>query len=459
MRRPAESRARSRRRFLRGLAGGALGAGVLVPLWQVIAQTGDVSAAYPDELLSLDAYTKGRIKAGDEINADNVEQVRSLLDPIRYEQVAHLGRRLRVAPTTTDIYRLSPWEYIEATLRNQGKARLDAQGNVVTTDGRPWIGGNPFPAPQSALEYFAGLTLSWGRHDASFYATREYDLSPEGDVKFQYQSGWAELSTVARTRLDPKPYWPGHESKLRYQTVFFTSPVGVSGTAFLNIWAYDQSTMPELYGYLPQFRRVRRFPTDQRFEPLIPGSTLYLSDAWAAGDPLHTWGNYRIVGRGPTLAAVSGGWNPAHPNWQHPTHGGPKGVTFYDTTVELVPEAIIVEAEPIQFPRAPVSRKRVWFDARTLLPIGMVSYDRRGEPYRSFDGAYGLYQSGDKSFMDGAHPYWSWTHVHAFDIQSGRMTRFEQVRAIDGGHVTSVNDPDVYDRYLTMAAITRLGSS
>jgi Protein of unknown function (DUF1329) len=431
---------------------------VLMPLWEAIASSGDVSKAYPDELLSLDAYTRGRVKAGDEITADNVEHVRDLLDTIRYEQVARMGRRLRVAPTTTDVLRLSPWEYVEATLRNSGQARFDERGNVVTLQGKPWIGGSPFPNPQTAIEYFAGLTLSWGRHDASFYCTKECDLSPQGTIQFQYQSGWAELSTVARIRIEPKPYWPGHERKLRYQTVFFSAPEAVKGTSFLNIWAYDQSTMPELYGYLPAFRRIRQFPTDQRFEPLIPGSTLYLSDAWAAGDPLHTWGNYRIVGRGPMLAAVSGGWNSQHPNWEHATHGGPKEETFFDTTVELVPEAVIIEAEPTKFPRAPVSKKRVWFDARTLLPIGMVSYDRRGQPFRSFDGAYSLYENDGRRFMDGAHPYWSWTHVHVFDIQTGRMTRLEQVRSITGGHTTSVNDAGIYDKYLTSTALMRLGS-
>ncbi|HET9692759.1 MAG TPA: DUF1329 domain-containing protein [Steroidobacteraceae bacterium] len=447
-----------RRRFLARLAAGALAPGVLMPLWQAIADSGEITKAYPDELLSLDAYTRGRVAAGTTIDAGNVEVVRDLLDPIRYEQVARMGRRLRVAPTTMEILRLSPWEYVEATLRNQGQATFDARGNVVTRDGKPWIGGNPFPSPSNGLEIFAGLTLSWGRHDASFYATREVDLGPDGSVQFEYQSGWAELSTVARLRVEPKPYWPGHESRLRYQSVFFSAPDDVKGTSFLNVWAYDQSTMPELYGYLPAFRRIRQFPTDQRFEPLIPGSTLYLSDAWAAGDPLHTWGNYRIVGRGPLLAAVSGGWNHAHPNWEHATHGGPKGRSFYDTTVELVPEAIVVEAEPVRFPRAPVSRKRVWFDARTLLPIGMVSYDRRGEPYRSFDGAYGLYEAPGRSVMDGAHPYWSWTHVHVFDIQTGRMTRFEQVREIAGGHAHSVNDARIYDKYLTSAALMRLGA-
>jgi hypothetical protein len=111
------------------------------------------------------------------------------------------------------------------------------------------------------------------------------------------------------------------------------------------------------------------------------------------------------------------------------------------------------------FARAPVSKKRVWFDVRTLLPIAMVSYDRRGEIYRSFDGAYALYEQGGKSFMDGAHPYWSWTHLHCFDSQTGRMTRLEQVRTVSGGHATSVNQQSTYDRYLTSSALMRLGSS
>lgn len=449
----------SRRHFLQSVARGVVGGGVLMPLWDAIAANGEAAKAYPEELQSLEAYTRGRLKAGDEINAGNVELVKDLLEPIKYLQIATLGRKLKVAPTTTDIMRLSPWDYLEATVKNRGLAHFDAKGNVVVEGGKPWIGGNPFPSPQTPIELFAGLTMSWGRHDASFFAIKEYDLSPDGEVLYQYESGWAELSPVARVSMQPKPYWPGKEDKLRYQSVFFATPDSVKGTSFLNIWAYDQSTFPELYGYVPAFKRIRQFPTNQRFEPLIPGSTLYLSDAWCAGDPLYTWGNYRVVARGPLLAAVSGAWNAEHPNWEHKTHGGKQNKSFWDTTVEFVPEAIIVEAEPVKFPRAPVSKKRVWFDARTQLPIAMVSYDRRGEPYRSFDGAYGLYESGGKRFMDGAHPYWSWGHVHAFDIQTGRMTRLEQVREIGGGHGIKVNDPAIFDRYLTNAALMRLSAN
>jgi len=450
-------RAYSRRSFLAGLTRGVAAAGVLMPMWDAAAKDGDITRAYPEELLSIENYTRGKIKAGDAITADNVEWVRDLLEPIKYAQIAQMGRRITIAPTTTDIMRLSPWEYTEATLRNRGKARFSERGNVVTADGKPWIGGNPFPDAKTGLELFASLTLSWGRHDASMYAIKEEDVGPGGDVDFRYELGWAELSPIARVSMEPMPYWPGKEDKLRYQSVFFVKPDSVRGTSFLNIWPYDQHSFPDLYGYLPEFKRIRQFPTDQRFEPLIAGSTLYLSDAWAAGDPLHTWGNYRIVGRGPLLAAVSGGWTPEHPNWEHRTHGGLKGKTFWNTAVELVPEAIVVEAEPVKFPRAPVSKKRVWFDGRTGLPVAMVTYDRRGEPYHSFDAAFGLYDAGPQSVMDGKHPYWSWSHVHAFNLQTGRMTRLEQVRSISGGHQSSANDPDLYDRYLTNTALMRLG--
>lgn len=447
-----------RRKLLQNVAIGA-GAGVLMPLWQAIAATGDITKAYPDELLSIEGYTKGKIKAGDEINASNVELVKDLLEPIRYEQILKQGRKLKMAATTTDVMRLSPWEYIEATLRNNGKARFDAKGNVVVADGQPWIGGNPFPDAKTGVELFAAQTLSWGRHDASFYAVKISTVDVNGDVKFKYNAGWAEMSPVARVTMDPKPYWPAHKDKLRFQSVFFMTPQNFRGTSFLNIWDYDHSTFPVLYGYVAEFRRIRQFPTDQRFEPLVPGATLFLSDAWAAGDPLYTWGNYKIVGRGPFLSGVSNSWAADHPNWEHKTHGGPKGTMFWDSTVELVPEAIIVEAEPVKFPRAPVSKKRVWFDARNQTVLGMVTFDRKGQPYRSFDGAYSLYESGDKKVMDGKHPYWSWAHVTASDIQTNSVTRLEQVKELETVHKSGANDPGIYDKYLTQGALMRLGAA
>lgn len=448
----------SRRKFLKDSAAGVLSAGVLMPLSRAIAADGDVSAAYPDELLSIEEYTKGKISTGDRIDASNVELVKELLEPIRFQQIRDSGRVLHIKSTTTDPYRLSPWEYVEATLANAGKARFDQNGNIVTENGHPWIGGNPFPDPQNAMELYAAQVLSWGRHDASFYAVKISNIEPTGRISFEYTGGWAELNTVARTVLDPKPYWPEHQDKLRFQSVFFLEPFNFRGTSFLNIWDYDQNEFPLLYGYVPEFRRIRQFPTSQRFEPLLPKTSLFLSDAWGAGDPLHTWGNFRIVGRGPFLAGLSGNWNDQHDNWEHNTHGGPDNNMFWDTQVELVPEAIVIECEPTGFPRAPVSKKRMWFDARNQVLIGMVTYDRNGKPYRSFDGAYSLYEARDNRIKDGAHPYWSWCHVTASDIQTGKITRMEQVRQIENEHFSRANDPTIYEDYLTQRALMRLGT-
>jgi hypothetical protein len=209
--------------------------------------------------------------------------------------------------------------------------------NVVTQDGKPWIGGNPFPEPSNGLEIFAGITLSWGRHDVSFYPVKSFELDVTGKVLYKYELAWCEFAPTGRVVVDPKPYWPGHEDRLRYQSVFFTIPQDYKGTSFLNSWYYDQRKFPDLDGYLPQFKRVRKFPTNQRFEPLIPGSSLYLSDAWTAGDPYLTWGNYKIVGRAPFLAGLTENWDSDDDNWEGKTHGGPLGSTFWDTKVELIP--------------------------------------------------------------------------------------------------------------------------
>ena len=449
----------SRRRFLEQTAAGFLGAGVLTPVWSALAANGDFTASYPEELLSMEDYTKGKYKVGDIIDANNVEGVQDLLDPIRYMQIKQQGRKLELVKATTDITKLSPIEYIDATLRHKGMAKFDSTGNVVVGDGGPWLGGNPFPEPKDGLELFAGITLTWGRHDVSFYPVKTFELDEHGKIGYRYELVWCEFAPTGRVSVEPMPHWPGHEDKLRYQSVLFTIPQDYKGTSFLNTWYYDQRKFPELEGYLPQFKRVRNFPTSQRFEPLLPGSSLYFSDAWAAGDPFLTWGNFKIISRGPFLAGLTENWDSDDENWEGKTHGGDIGTTFWDTKVELVPETIVVEAEPTGYARAPISKKRVWFDARTGLPVCMITYDRKGDMFKSFDGAYSVYDNKGKQVMDGKNPYWSWTHVHAHDVQTNKMSRLKQVQQIAGGYKMFVNAGlEIYDKFLTTSALRRLGT-
>ena len=452
----------SRRFFMDKMAKGTMGAGVLTSLMPLIGNTGDISKAYPEELTNIESLTKGKIKTGDIVDANNVEHVKDLLDPVAYLQITQMGRRIRIAPTSTDVTELYPHDYLEATLRNQGKGAFDADGNVVVKDtGKPWIGGSPFPDPQTGLEAFANMTLSWGRHDTAVYGVEDNDIGPEGDIEYSYQLGWCEKNTVGLVSNPDGPYWEGHEDKLRYQAVWFTAPNDVKGTSFLNIWKYDQREFPDLFGYLPAFKRVRRFPTNQRFEPLVPGITFFLSDAWGAGDPMLTWGNYKIIGRGPFLGSQSGTWNGDQENWSKDNllHGGKKGKNFFEVDFQLCPEVLVIEAEPIGFPRAPVSKKRVWIDVRNMANIGYVTYDRRGELWRSFETGFTQQKKGDLVNLEkNGKPVWSWSYVHAHDVQTNRFSRFNHAQTIKGGLKTEFDTEDAYDKYLTIQAIRRLGS-
>ena len=86
----------SRRHFLETVSKGAMGAGVLAPLWPLISNAQDITKAYPDELLSIEGYTKGKVSTGDMITADNVEYVKDLLDPIAYIEVKDMGRQIKI---------------------------------------------------------------------------------------------------------------------------------------------------------------------------------------------------------------------------------------------------------------------------------------------------------------------------------------------------------------------------
>ena len=225
----------SRRVFMEKVATGA-GAGVLAPLWPTIANSADdISKAYPDELLSIEMYTKGKVKPGDVITAANVEAVKDLLEPIAYQQVKEHGRRITIVESNRDVTKLFNATYLEKTLQNKGRAKVGADGNVWTDgkEGSPWIGGLPFPDANDAFQVQADLTLNWGRHDYSQYACQANSLSPDGDVGYRHDLVWCELNTTART---DGTVFQDHNDKLRFQSVFFTAPNDTKGSSFLSVW-------------------------------------------------------------------------------------------------------------------------------------------------------------------------------------------------------------------------------
>ena len=96
------------------------------------------------------------------------EHLKDLLDGVRYMQIKQQGRKLELVKATTDITKLSPVEYVEATVRHKGMASFNADGNVVgLTDGLyilNWAfnGGAEPPAPFPACGPDAAGVMALG---------------------------------------------------------------------------------------------------------------------------------------------------------------------------------------------------------------------------------------------------------------------------------------------------------
>jgi hypothetical protein len=176
------------------------------------------------------------------------------------------------------------------------------------------------------------------------------------------------------------------------------------------------------------------------------------------GDPVLLWGNFKIVGKVPFMGGVSGGWAGDKDNWVLDRHGGTSGKRFFDSTFELVPEAIVIDMEPVGFPNAPYGKRRVWFDARNMSPLTAIIYDRKGEIIKNYMSQWTLYQMPDGTqWPEKGDPYWSWTKLTAHNMPRDSISLMQHVREIDGGFKVRLNEPELYQEFCTIPAVRRLG--
>ena len=450
-----------RRHFIEKTARGLGAAGVVTSLWPELCRAGDASAAYPDELLHIEAYTKGRVKVGDVIDVDNVELVQDLLDPIIYQEIVQDGRKIFIQPSVHEMETMYPPYFLDATLRNQGQAVFDDIGNVYTKDGKPWVGGLPFPDVRTGNEAIANITLSWGRHDRCVYAIPGVVVTAGGSAQYEYDWIWAEQQCTGLVHPDAAgPYLPDFDHLCRMQVIWFTYTPEVRGHAFLSHWKYDQRKIPDLWGYLPARKRVQRFPANQRFEPYMAGMNLYLSDAWASGDPMLTWGNYKIIHRGPFLGSPHFQWTPENDNWMPPLVGGKKDQSYFYVGKSLCPEVIVFEGEPVGYPHAPVSKRRIYMDVRNMGPGMSVTFDRTGEMWKGFEGGGGPAQTDKhKMLTKDGRVEWSWWWAMSHDVQRNAVARFHHAESCRGNWKSALDpDEDIVDQYMTKQALRTLGN-
>jgi hypothetical protein len=194
---------------------------------------------------------------------------------------------------------------------------------------------------------------------------------------------------------------------------------------------------------------------------MAPGSTAYLSDAWMVGDPYMTWGNFKIIKKQPLLLGPVGNWASEDPNYFLPRCGGKSGKKYIRYRFSLVPEVFVVQLEPTGYPRSPYSKKWIYFDARTLLPLCQIMFDRRGQMWKQWENVYDTMDDGKGNVVNDkatGKPVWSWIALHCHDIQSGANGNWQMLKEIEGGYKTQYDEQGIYNQFCTMEAIQMLGA-
>ncbi len=350
-----------RRDFLKA-AGTWAGAGLLQPIISLIDAGKPVELAYPDELLSIEQYTKGRVKPGMVIGKDNADLIKDIAIESLYMELKRGNTEIKIVDPIMKPDSYTPTYWLQATLKNRGMAKLDDKGQLWTKDGKPWIGGNPFAEANTALEWMWNDAFNLRRYDDLLVVAPERDIDTNGTVVRRSFPLFSRILTQGRLVVDPKPAWPGFEKELSRTVLTFEAPVDVYGLGLVTIVYYDAAQMPGTFAYIPTLRRVRTLPTSQRFEAAAPYTAYFATDFDLQGDPLLTW-SWQMGGKRPLL-------------WPSPLNLGqyasppPKREDFSwpdcddkipRTSWHLMPEIIMVDGVP-HLEGASYSKKRMYIN-------------------------------------------------------------------------------------------------
>jgi hypothetical protein len=378
----------------------ALAAGVLSSasrLWPSAA-----SGASP---LGLEEATQGRLRPGLRLSKENAAAARELLTPGTWEKIQRFGLEFPLVETTFDRRALVPREWLEATEHHRGQAVLDGH-QLQTRDGRPWIGGTPFPEPQSGLEAAWNLaSQAWIEYADDFLYTGGEHLISRGEIERTLRWVFGGIATVGRIGSGG-PWLAGHEKELYRLVLRYTWPFDIRGTSVLVIRPYDQRQVERAFVYLPALRRVRQVPTRQRWESVM-GNDIFRSDQNGHNDPLAFW-DWRLLGTRPFLLPAVVDDPPVDPV---PAVAG----RFPEWPWELRPAVHVLEAIP-RDPLCPYSRKLLYLDAAMGKAIAFEFYDRRGELWKAAVHHQSRVHGKDGWFLSLAYPN------HCTDLQADHVT-------------------------------------
>lgn len=167
----------------------------------------------------------------------------------------------------------------EATLKNMGKTKLDAQGYIIPES---WEGGYPFPRPSGEFKAMQCMWnwncryTSWGGNFSMTARIFGVDRNLNIDMDLTGRSD----SARGYGRVMMPPYGAADSrAKSRIENLLgkmlFFSPRDVAGTVRTSVNFLDQNTADQNLMYIPSLRRVRKLSATDTQDPVMGQDFIY----------------------------------------------------------------------------------------------------------------------------------------------------------------------------------------
>jgi len=356
------------------------------------------------------------VAPGDEITSANKDKLKGVIPADLMPWVADNNPELKMTIVPTQEYAPHA-KYVEATVKFACQPSVDAKGNLVN-----YTAGQPFPYsewakkatnhacdlkeddPQFALKLAwnvnyrwqggAGLTLPhWGFASKRNEGKETWRFS-QGEYRRTYFSGRSDL-LPEQHQLDPG-------TNVEWAEFFdVKAPFDLRGTMFLLYRYTSADKEDDTWAYVPALRRVRRIAATQKSDSLL-GTEFSLEDFYIFAGYVwdHQW---EFKGEQTVLGAMDS-QRKCFPRSFEST--SPTGFTRLGTDKDLEscrfgPYGALAFVDEQWQKRAgfqlddvprqkghPYSRKKIWYDKETLMPLYSLMYDRAGKPYKTINMIY-----------------------------------------------------------------------
>ncbi len=326
-------------------------------------------------------------KEGDTISYDKVESLKPYLPPefwANRDFFFYEGMQLEIGPFHRDYS--EPDLYQQVSKQYEGQARIGPEASLDN-----YSAGRPFPGkidcekdPQAGTKHIWNFDQQWDGDgaDARWY----YSYWDRGEELPLYYEGTSKTILMSR-RIEPEfsanrhDMFRGEKRKSAFG-IEVDGPFDARGILLMTYRYKDSENVKantkndDTWVYVPTLRRVRRISSAQRTDA-VSGTDFTLDDlrSFAGVVPQYTWS---CLGHAEVLAPVNSK-KAAYP-YERDHNFGPYGLSYADDRWELR-KAVKLRFVPNNADH-PYSRKDLYIDEQTYIPLYSFAYDRKNELWK-----------------------------------------------------------------------------